>query len=95
MFRDLVHGGYDTLKVSAQMAHSIVRLSHDKLHTSAMRVRIAQVTEKKNCCYVWFSPCESWWFRSVFPSRIAENYPGFPPPQDSLSVSSMEVKNKT
>ena len=31
-------------------------------------------------------------FHRVFPDGMVENYPGFPPPQDSPSVSSMEVK---
>ena len=40
----------------------------------------------------WLSPSGLQWFHRKSPDRIAKNYPGCSPPQDSISVSSMEVK---
>ena len=53
------------------------------------------ILKKKICQYIWMVSCHlsgRTGFTEYFPDGIVENYPGFPPPQDSPSAPSMEVK---
>ena len=42
------------------------------------------------CMNGWVSPSGSRWFHRIIPNGTAENCPGFPPPQDSPSLSVSE-----
>ena len=67
------------------------------VHTSASQVQVPLGAKHYRihllvCMNGWLLPSRSQWFYRVFPDGIVENYPGFASPQDSSSVSSMEVK---
>ena len=88
------------MSMGARIAQSVKRFASQPAtylcrtglsHTNGMLARNIEWWKKyqyKTLRYVWvvwLSPAGLQWFHRVLPGCTAENYPGFPPPQDSSS----------